>query len=216
MGFSLRRTDVAYNHGKKRLSLATDSKAVPRTQACLSKLTWHRCPAITSCAPRTKIFPSLLPARHSRYKARYKPWNRSCSGQVPYSIPLFRPELTFPVCVARPGTRTAAVSRALKLRSSGSGVSRQGYRLDLTPRATSSRAFLLWSSSVPGPSTDRFGIWSDNCPPVPYADPANPTPPHPFFCKNQRLSIAKSCLSASGSRARLNNSPDGSDTSSTP
>lgn len=69
------------------------------------------------------------------------------------------PSRCSPFALQVPGTRTPAVGRPSKLRSSGSSVSGQGCRLDLAPRTTSPRALL--SGRRPYPGSTQTGSGSD-------------------------------------------------------
>lgn len=97
------------------------------------------------------------------------------------------PSRRSPFALQVPGTRTPAVGRPSKLRSSGSSVSGQGCRLDLTPRTTSPRALL--SGRRPYPGSTQTGSGSDLII-ARRSFMQRQTP-------NQHLSIAKGCRSAS-------------------
>lgn len=123
---------------------ATASNAVPRTKSLSLEIDLASCPTITSCTPKPRprpVFTSTSPPHYTRpgitlaivpVLARHHIASQ-CSG----------PSRRSPFALQVPGTRTPAVGRPSKLRSSGSSVSGQGCRLDLTPRTTSPRALFL-------------------------------------------------------------------------
>lgn len=168
---------------------ATASNAVPRTKSLSLEIDLASCPTITSCTPKprppSRLYQHVTSSFYTRpgitlaivpVLARHHIASQ-CSG----------PSRRSPFALQVPGTRTPAVGRPSKLRSSGSSVSGQGCRLDLTPRTTSPRALL--SGRRPYPGSTQTGSGSDLII-ARRSFMQRQTP-------NQHFSIAKGCRSAS-------------------